>query len=428
MTTIIVLVVVGAIAYRATTPEMRQQAIRALIDGGHRLNDEGREQLEPFRAALRARTPRAYATLALAALHVVLCASLFFGKTDVADPATLIGFGANVGPRTTNGEWWRLLTASFLHVGLLSLLIEVAALVQIGWTLERLVGPLAFSVASVSAMVLAGIARLSASPLGMTIGSAEAILGLYGMLLVVALRSWRSPSPLTVPLVALKRFAPIAVVFAVYVAASGLLWSAAALLAVVTTVVFALAFVGGLTDQRPSPRRVAYGLVCALVTALWLAWPLRGITDVRPELQRLLTVEQHTAGVYQAAARKFYGGVMPAGALAATIDEAIMPELQAADSRIRKVTGVPRDDLSRVDDAREYLRLRSESWRLRAQALRDSAAPLPSGPRGTPQDDVAFRTRANARHRATGLTLGRAESTERAALEKLQRVLPATND
>jgi hypothetical protein len=93
------------------------------------------------------------------------------------------------------------------------------------------------------------------------------------------------------------------------------------------------------------------------------------------------------------------------------------------------MTGVPSEDRQRVADAREYIRLRSESWRLRAAGLR-SAASLPTDARGALDADE-FRSRATARYRATTLTLGRAESAERAALETLQRTnyfLPGARD
>src|SRR5215510_11248376 len=56
-------------------------------------------------------------------------------------PETLVRWGANYGPSTTNGQWWRLVTAMFVHGGMVSLPINLAALVQLGVILERLIGP-----------------------------------------------------------------------------------------------------------------------------------------------------------------------------------------------------------------------------------------------------------------------------------------------
>ena len=75
---------------------------------------------------------------------------------------TLVGWGGNVGVRTTNGEWWRLATAMFVHSGMFHLLVNTAALVQLGLILERLVGRLTFAAVYVAAGIFAGLASLAA--------------------------------------------------------------------------------------------------------------------------------------------------------------------------------------------------------------------------------------------------------------------------
>jgi hypothetical protein len=191
---------------------------------------------------------------------------------------------------------------------------------------------------------------------------------------------------------------------------------------------FAGVFVRNVFEELPPPKRLAIGVAAVLLVGAAAAFPLRGIADVRPEIDRLLTIETHTSDVYQTAMRKVRNGAMTTAGLAQVIDGAIVPELQAADARLQSLTGVPQDDRPRVDDAREYLRLRSESWRLRAAALRESGAPPPVVARAHGEGDsaAAFRARAAARYRSSTLTLGRAETAERAALETLERLRPTT--
>src|SRR6266545_1171040 len=52
----------------------------------------------------------------------------------------LIRFGANYAPLVANGQYWRLLTANFLHIGLLHLLVNSYALYILGVEVEALFG------------------------------------------------------------------------------------------------------------------------------------------------------------------------------------------------------------------------------------------------------------------------------------------------
>jgi hypothetical protein len=168
------------------------------------------------------------------------------------------------------------------------------------------------------------------------------------------------------------RFAPIAVVFLLFALRSS------TAVAIVAVILFALCAVGDVTSHLPPPRRIAYGCGVVLAGAAAFAVPMRGIADVTPELQQLLAIEQNTSGVYEAASRKFKRGAITAASLAKLIDEAIVPELQAADERISRITGIPRNDVGRVQDAREYIRLRTESWNLRATGLGAVTEELPA--------------------------------------------------
>jgi len=82
---------------------------------------------------------------------------------------------------------------------------------------------------------------------------------------------------------------------------------------------------------------------------------------------------------------------------------------------------VPQEDAQRVADAREYLRLRAQSWTLLAQSLRETS-PVSAARDGSQALDASYRTRAQARHRSSALVRGKAEAAERAALDVLSRV------
>ena len=94
----------------------------------------------------------------------------------------IIWWGAGFGPRTTNGEWWRLLTATVLHAHLPHLIFNMIALLMVGPIVERLVGRRAFVAFYVACGLAGSAAGLWAHPFRVAVGASGAILGMYGML------------------------------------------------------------------------------------------------------------------------------------------------------------------------------------------------------------------------------------------------------
>src|SRR5262245_54214702 len=160
-----------ALAYRVSSPAERTRVFGVGRDAVAQLKAEARRprpELAAFRAALRARSPHAIVTTVIAALNAIGFAGLLLGSGAMASDATLLGWGASVGPRTTDGEWWRLLTSLFLHDGLFYLLVSVALIVQLGAILERIVGRLTFALVYVLAGICAGLVHLSSHPVEVT--------------------------------------------------------------------------------------------------------------------------------------------------------------------------------------------------------------------------------------------------------------------
>jgi hypothetical protein len=123
----------------------------------------------------------------------------------------------------------------------------------------------------------------------------------------------------------------------------------------------------------------------------------QGLIDVRPEIERLLAAEERMARTYQAAVNQFKLGTINAEALAEVIDRTIKPELQMVRTRLTSLDRVAPEDVPLVARASEYVRLRDESWRLRAKALHDHSL----------------------------VALLKADKAERASLDALEKIRPA---
>ena len=385
------------VAALATISQLRHEAARS------------RPDIEQFREALRGRTRWALVTPALIAVNVTVFVLMLFGTGALGDPGTLSGWGGNYWLGTRNGEWWRLVTSIFVHAGMFQLLVNIAGLTQIGLILERLVGRLIVIAVFLTAGVFASLVNLITDPMAMSIGASGAIFGLYGLLLASWIWGMRHRSDVTIPLRAATRLVPAAVVFILYNLANDSVGTAAEFTGLFVGLVCGAILTRGVNDRKPAARRVAHVVAAAAVMAVLSAIPLRGVTDVKPELERTVAAEARMAGAYQKAAERFKSGGMTADALALLIDRTIIPDLQITDARLKALVGVPEEHQPLVATAEEYVRLRSESWRLRSEWLRNSGkAPL--------------RGSESAQHRANGRTIGRAEETQRAALAALEKI------
>ncbi|HZT77295.1 MAG TPA: rhomboid family intramembrane serine protease [Vicinamibacterales bacterium] len=413
MTFLIFLAALSLVAYRAIPKETTARLPRVALALGSVVRNYGRAETAPFFEALAARIRRPIAAVVL----VLACLLAYrFGSIESM---------GSVGPRTTNGEWWRLLTAIVLQQNAITLVITIAALVQLGYVVERLVGRFAFTTAFAASGVLAGLWTLSAHPLQATAGASSAIAGLYGLLLVSFAAGLLHRSEVTIPIAAMKQMAPVAVAFAL----ASLIDHASNLTADVVGFAAGIA-VGAVAahdvSEGPAPTRLAaMAAGGALLVAVASAIPLRGILDVRPELQRVVALERSTADTFDAASARLRAGAMTPKALASVIDTAIVPALRAEDDHLAALTHVAPDDKPMLADAHHYLQLRVDSWTLRAQSLREPLGP--PEPVHTGDDDAtAFRVRAQARHRATSVARGKAEAAEHAALEAFARLAPAS--
>src|SRR5580700_8349567 len=56
------------------------------------------------------------------------------------DTESLIKWGANIRALTLDGQWWRIITSFFVHIGIIHVVFNMYALLYIGVPLERQLG------------------------------------------------------------------------------------------------------------------------------------------------------------------------------------------------------------------------------------------------------------------------------------------------
>jgi membrane associated rhomboid family serine protease len=370
--------VVLALYLRSLNPEERVEFLRNTRNKTLAAIRNAREEItrvppecETFVQELRTRTNVAIVTPAILALNIAIFICMCFGMGALSDPATLTAWGGSVGPRTTNGEWWRLVTSLFVHSGVLQLLANVIGFVSVGFMLERLVGPVAFAVTYIAAGVIAGVAELSAHQIAVNTGASGAIFGVYGLLAAFAMWGFYRPSPATIPRAALKGLVPGAFVFlSVDVLTHGL-HGGGRFVGLAAGFIAGVILAAGATGRKPAMRRVYVTLGATAGIVILLVAPLRGLDDATADVAAIIAVEGRTAHEYDAEIERANDGRSSMRDRIGLIDQ-IRPQLQALRARLESFDNVPREQQTLVASAIEFLKTRDESWRLRREALRKS--------------------------------------------------------
>jgi membrane associated rhomboid family serine protease/Flp pilus assembly protein TadD len=95
----------------------------------------------------------------------------------------MIRFGANYGPVTLSGQWWRLVTYMFLHGGLLHIAFNMWCLWDLGALAESLYGRWTFGAIYLITGIGGGLASIAWNPSVLSVGASGAIFGLAGALI-----------------------------------------------------------------------------------------------------------------------------------------------------------------------------------------------------------------------------------------------------
>lgn len=133
---------------------------------------------------LMAREP--YVTYLLIAINVAMFPLTNTLHGGIGGTLTRLGDHlALYGPAVANGQNYRLITAAFVHYGLLHLALNMYALYLIGGILERYVGSVRFLAIYLISALAGSFGALLITPHAPTVGASGAIFGLMGALFIL---------------------------------------------------------------------------------------------------------------------------------------------------------------------------------------------------------------------------------------------------
>jgi membrane associated rhomboid family serine protease len=125
-------------------------------------------------------------TKTLLAVNVIVFLAQVVESGSLTSPyGELFQRGALYGPFVAQGDWWRLVTAAFLHGGILHIFFNMLMLWWFGRPLEALLGRSRFLAVYFISILAGSAGALLVSPEVPTIGASGAVFGILGAGLVL---------------------------------------------------------------------------------------------------------------------------------------------------------------------------------------------------------------------------------------------------
>ncbi len=114
-------------------------------------------------------------------------------KSAAVGGQVAVVFGAKYAPLIYAGQWWRLITAGFLHGGFWHIAMNSWALFILVTEAEQFYGTARFIVAYVFSTFTGFLCSLLWSPGSLSLGASAACFGLFGIMLAMGLRQRADP-------------------------------------------------------------------------------------------------------------------------------------------------------------------------------------------------------------------------------------------
>ncbi|HZL88532.1 MAG TPA: rhomboid family intramembrane serine protease [Pirellulaceae bacterium] len=335
-----------------------------------------REQVARFAALIHALTPRLWVTPTLIAINLAIFVAMLIAGRTLNPPVDLVlAWGADYGPRTLDGQWWRLVSSIFLHFTLVHVGLNMWVLWDLGQLVERLVGNVGFLVLYLVSGLGGCIASLAWNPTAISAGASGAVFGVAGALLgFLALRRDSVPAAMLSHLrSSMVTFVGFNVIFG-FLARGMNIDNAAHLGGLATGIGCGLMLSQKLSSQaaawRPLRNAVTgvVGLV-AVIAGFWLLPPAP--PDVLGELMRFDEVASQVNSIYSDAAQKYDDRKITPAEMVHTLEHDVLPPWEASLQRLERLEHAKGATQDMVSKTVASVRLRREGWQALIVALRD---------------------------------------------------------
>jgi rhomboid protease GluP len=341
--------------------------------------DSAPSSVQRYAVALDALTPTLWLTHLLIGLNVAVFVAMAIAGVSPLDPSIegLVSWGANFGPRTTGGQWWRLASSEFVHIGLVHIAMNMLALKDIGRFVERVFGQAGYLVVYACAGLTGSVASVAWTPFAVSAGASGAIFGLYGALVAYIVRCRHA-----IPGHSLAGLRTSAITFLGYNVVLGCAHKGTDVAAHFGGLAGGF-LIGLLVAHPPTEEAASYRSVRALVAtslgAVIVAaaiFSLEAVPDLDGQLERLHATETQVVDAFNRALGEAHDGKLDDDALAARIETEVLEPWRSARAVLAEPRALPDAQRAIVEKYVRYVDARSAAWERAVAALRahDSAA------------------------------------------------------
>lgn len=336
--------------------------------------------LDAFRHALAGLPEVFYFTRFIMVANVIVFGDMLLNGGHLLTPDTelMLSLGANFGPRTMSGEWWRLLTCMFLHFGLIHLGMNMWIFNGLGKLAERWMGTVGLGLVYFLSGIGGGLLGLAWNSQRVCAGASGAVFGVAGALLgfVILRRD-------TIPATIRKRLLKSMVWFLVLNSTLGLTVSGIDMAAHVGG--FLTGFLCGLILSQPvaaemvgqrMSRNLATACSGAIVLPIAILLLPPAPPDVNDELMQRSEVESQLHAEFNDLVNRNALGEITRQEFADRLDSDILPGWIACRERTElliEVHSAVRDEVRHIVD---YMSAREDGWRMLAEGMRNNDAAL----------------------------------------------------
>ena len=341
-------------------------------DPGIQLDREFHEKLRDLQRSVPV-------TRLLVALNVLVFAIMVASGVGAFHPdvQSLLNWGANYGPDSTAGQFWRLLTGAFLHAGIAHLLFNMLFLAGIGTVVERMVGSAGFLLLYLSSAVVASLTSIVWSPAIVSVGASGAVFAVFGAFFGATLKLQGS-----MPVASLNHVRKRMFIFLVLNLLGGLFVPRIDMAAHVGGLVWG--FVCGLILGHPllpeairtRPRRnLSLLLWIAIVVGAAFALAHMRVADLNEmvtEVDRIEQIETIALSSYNDALEAHDAGQLTDSEFADMIEQKVLPKWGEGRERARHIATLPGIGEEFARQLLNYFQLRKDAWELMVQGIRSA--------------------------------------------------------